>query len=189
MDKELDGISFVATYRQYYEIELPVEIIKNRNTQNMPCSSGEEKFDEKRNRVALNRMMSDAGCVVPFIERNENDTEICRNKKDARIAHKIYEGDGIYYDLYGRKNIALPCKQMHVVPRQSFTSPEWNNQTWISALFMKISKVTEQQQAYSMLSFFAEVGGTVGLLLGVSVYQLRMLFDLIPHKFLFLISI
>jgi hypothetical protein len=44
---------------------------------------------------------------------------------------------------------------------------------------MKISKITEQQESYSFTSFYAEVGGFVGLLLGISVHQVSLIFDYI----------
>ena len=172
-DSELNGISFIAMYRQYYIVEISVEVILNRNTKRMPCIGSSGNIDEIRNRVAVDMMTKVLGCVVPYVDRTERRTPpICTNSTASDIAIQIYEGIGPYYDLYDWKNIPQPCKQNHVEPRKSFESPEWDNQTWINAQFMKMSKITEQQEAYPLESFYAEVGGFAGLLLGISVYQL-----------------
>ena len=68
-----------------------------------------------------------------------------------------------------------------MVPRKTLESLGRDDRTWINAKFMKISKVTEQQASYSFTSFYAEVGGFVGLLLGISVHQVAMLLDYIPN--------
>jgi hypothetical protein len=60
-DSELDGISFRAEYRQYYELEVPVDIIVNRNTDPMPCIDEEVNFDETRNKIAVDKMMEEVG--------------------------------------------------------------------------------------------------------------------------------
>ena len=180
MDEDLSGISFLARHKQFYTLKVPVHIIKNRNTVNKPCSSETENFDQKRNTIAVENMMEDLGCVVPFIERNKYKHPICINKTKAKIAEDIFEGYGPYYDLYNLNNIPLPCKQMHADPIQIFESPEWDGQTWVNAMFARNSRITEQQAAYSFHSLYAEVGGFVGLLLGISVYQLGSLIDIIP---------
>ena len=108
------------------------------------------------------------------------DRHICTDETAANIAVDIFESNGPFYDLYNWKQVPLPCNQIHVVPRKTFESPEWDNQTWINAKFMKISKITEQQESYSFTSFYAEVGGFVGLLLGISVHQVSLLLDYIP---------
>ena len=50
-DSELNGISFIAMYRQYYIVEISVEVILNRNTKRMPCIGSSGNIDEIRNRV------------------------------------------------------------------------------------------------------------------------------------------
>ena len=181
MDNELDGVSFVAQHKQYYTLEVPVDIIRNRNTDSMPCIQEGGNFDESRNKVTLKTMMEDIGCVVPYIERSESVCPICTNKTKAKTAEHIYGAYGNYYDLYRWDRVPLPCKHMHVEPRKTFESLDWFNRTWISARFMKIGKVTEQQAAYSFSSFYAEVGGFVGLLLGISLHQIGLLLDFIPE--------
>ena len=179
-DKELDGISFVAKSRMYYQLEVPVDIIINRDTKDMPCIGNAENFDENRGKVALEKMIEEVGCVVPFISRNETEAPICRNKTLAKTAIDILEARGKFYDIYNWEDVPLPCMQTFVEPQKTFESPEWDNQTWIDASFSKMSKVTKQLEAYSFISFYAEVGGFVGLLLGISFYQLADVLDLVP---------
>ena len=180
-DKELDGISFRAMYRQYYILEVPVDIIINRDTANIPCAQETENFDKKRNKIAVDKMIADLGCVVPFIERNETNEKICTSKNLSKTAVEIFEATGKYFDLFNWNQVPQPCQQIHVEPRKVFESPEWDNQTWINAKFLKTSKVTQQIPSYSFTSFYAEVGGFVGLLLGVSLHQVSRILDFIPY--------
>ena len=47
--------------------------------------------------------------------------------------------------------------------------------------FNKFIKTTKAQCAYQELDFIAECGGYVGLFLGISVFQLRELFQTLIH--------
>ena len=179
-DKDLDGISFVAKSGLYYELEVPVDIIINRNTKTRPCIGNSENFDANRNKVALEKMIEEVDCVVPFMNRNGTKASICQNVTFAKTAVEILEAHGKFYDLYNWIDVPLPCMQIFVDPRKTFDTPAWFNQTKIKASFLKMSKITQQREAYPFHSFYAEVGGFVGLLLGVSIYQLADLMDLIP---------
>ena len=183
-DKELDGVMFRVRYRQHYILEVPVDVIINRNTEDsMPCTQGSHHFDEARRTMIIKKMVSEVGCVVPYIIRNSSDEFICRDEDSAKIADLINEGKGKYYNLFNWKTLPLPCQQFHVEPRNAFEAPDWNNLTFISANFMKTSKVVEQLPAYSLLSFYAELGGGVALLLGISVHQLVVSFiDTLPGR-------
>ena len=180
MDEDLNGISFLAHNKQFYKLKVPIDIIRNRNTAAKPCTLENENFNKLRTEIAMEKMIELLGCVVPFIESEGNEYPICTNTTAATIAEEIFEGLGNYYDFYNSEKIPLPCNQMHADPIQIFDSPEWDGQTWINAKLMRNSRVTEQQAAYSFHSLYAEVGGFVGLLLGISVYQLGSLIDFIP---------
>ena len=174
-DNELNGIMFRARHMQHYILEVPVDIIISRNTDSKPCSDEVENFDETRRKIAMKKMTEKAGCVVPYIKRNDSEAKICTNESSAETADSIYKAKGHYFDLYNWRDVPLPCNQIDVQPRNTFELLDWDNKTYISANFMKISKVTEQQASYSFTSFYAEVGGGVGLLLGVSVHQLALI--------------
>ena len=51
-----------------------------------------------------------------------------------------------------------------------------SNNTWLEISFEKYVKVSKTKAAYSFLSFIAEVGGYVGLFLGISINQISVIF-------------
>ena len=183
MDEDLTGISFIAKQKQFYKLKVPNDIIWNRHTDSKPGTELDDNFDELRNGIAKKNMMANAGCVVPYINNNDENLPICVNTMAAKIAEETFEGHGPYYDLYNSDLIPPPCRQMHVDPVPVFTEPEWDGQTWVNAVFMKKCRVTKQQASYTWHSLYAEVGGFLGLLLGISVYQLGSLIDFIPDIF------
>ena len=62
---------------QFYHLEVPVDIIINRNTTSIPGLEEEDKFDETRNKIAVDKRMDELGCVVPFIEVKEILKIVC----------------------------------------------------------------------------------------------------------------
>ena len=48
---------------------------------------------------------------------------------------------------------------------------KWNNFTGIVFEFQDVTRVFEQKLAYTLFSFYGEIGGYMGLLLGYSICQ------------------
>ena len=66
-DKELDGTIFRARHGHRYILEVHLDI----NIISAPCLTEDVNFDEVHQGVALDTMIAEVGCVVPFINRNK----------------------------------------------------------------------------------------------------------------------
>ena len=116
------------------------------------------------------------GCTTPY---GPHKDQICKNKENGtKVFDKYVETiDGHKYDC---KN---PCK--YIISRPFITSdlsnqPNINGQkvAYFKIYFKRNIKFTRAHYLYSELSLIAEIGGYVGLFLGVSVNQITMLMDI-----------
>ena len=116
------------------------------------------------------------GCTTPY---GPHKDQICKNKMNGtKVFDKYVETiDGHKYDC---KN---PCK--YIISRPFITSdlsnqPNINGQkvAYFKIYFKRNIKFTRAHYLYSELSLIAEIGGYVGLFLGVSVNQITMLMDI-----------
>ena len=112
------------------------------------------------------------GCTTPFVR---NKTNICvdpdKAKKALEIQSDIFDGDN---SILGN---ACPKSCLHV--KSSFGRQESydieNDENYVPGAlkiyFQHDIKVSKSYWSYSGLSLLAEVGGYVGLFLGISVQQ------------------
>ena len=111
------------------------------------------------------------GCTTPF---GSNKTHICTNKTIMKEAIKYHDEKVI--DVESIKECINPCKT--IIPTLSFRQRlEDQIVSLLTLEFPSRVKGIEAYQAYIFISFIAEVGGWVGLFLGVSVLDLRGLFS------------
>ena len=155
-------------------------VVKSRDTTRAPCHAG--NHDQARTRAAIQRMEQEVGCLVPYIDRSTTETGICTNSTRATVAREIFEAKKEFYDVYSFEKVPLPCLQVTVEPRVLQQSLDWYNNTHIDVKFTKESKFIVQEPAYTFLTFICEVGGIVGLMLGVSVNQIGSLLDIFLEK-------
>ena len=66
-DKELDGTILRARHGRRYNLDVHVDII----IISAPCLAEDFNFDEIHRGVALDKMIAEVGCIVPFIKRNK----------------------------------------------------------------------------------------------------------------------
>ena len=111
------------------------------------------------------------GCTTPF---GVNKTNICTNQTTAKQVLKMYN------DIWKQDtSCKVPCKRYSINP---IKLNEHDNHKRYGYTEVKLQLedgvvMSEEIFLYSILSMIAEVGGYVGLFLGVSVYQLTEL----PH--------
>jgi hypothetical protein len=118
--------------------------------------------------------MDTYGCTTPF---GPNKTHICTNETVALQALELY--NDAFLD---HKNLCdSPCSYIMV----RATKTKNTIQRYVDGkrnAFMKITlreniKVTTGHELYSVLSLIAEIGGYVGLFLGVSINQVTVIID------------
>ena len=115
-------------------------------------------------------LMKEYGCVPPFFENKEN---ICSNETISKLVSKYWDSTKYY------TNCSDPCKEMSV-------HATWikNNKQDLQAIlyFQRRVKVVKSYYAYSGLSLIAEIGGYIGLFLGVSINQITYLTSFIHER-------
>ena len=115
------------------------------------------------------------GCTTPF---GPNKTEVCTNKSLFDQASRLYQ-DGI---TQSNSKCLLPCSTViptYAIRKRSlgFAKP------MIELEFPSKINVIKAFPAYTLLSLIAEIGGYVGLFLGVSVLDLKNFTRFAKKKF------
>ena len=119
--------------------------------------------------VVENESMEMLGCTTPF---GPNKTKICTNSTKGREATRIHAR---YLSPDSRTVLPIawchyPCSYFLVSSKQF----EEGGCTYgcVSLNFEQLIQVTKSHYTYSELSMIAEIGGYVGLFLGISVNQI-----------------
>ena len=127
--------------------------------------------------------MKTIGCTTPFGLELDN---ICTEQNKSVEAVKLF----LKISANGKEvdDCPYPCHFL----RTGITNMEYKDKTshdngriWLA--FDKYIKVTTSNYSYTGLELLAELGGYVGLFLGLSVFDLRHVFnkiynDLMPNK-------
>ena len=121
--------------------------------------------------------MDKIGCTTPFGLELDN---ICTEQ------NKSLEALEMFLDiLLNQKNTKCPYPCNFLINR--ITTTKYRDQTSVDKImltFDKYIKVTTSTYGYTELELLAELGGYVGLFLGLSVFDLRLVFDKISNIFM-----
>ena len=142
------------------------------------CST-EPEFDQdlctdaRAERTSLKKL----GCTTPF---GPNKDKICQDQESGSKALKIYKD--MFVDNVN--NCHRPCS--FVVTKAIKTRQTWQNgnknYSSLTIYFDEYIKITDAHYLYSGLSLIAEIGGYVGLFLGVSINQVSILMHTLLDK-------
>ena len=113
--------------------------------------------------------MSSLGCTTPY---GNNKSLAC---KDKNLAEKAV---AIFNDIsWSEHNECCPqsCKYFMISKSNERSTKTENNATFITLSFTKFIRVSKSDYSYQGLELIAEVGGYVGLFLGISINQLTHL--------------
>ena len=112
-------------------------------------------------------MMKNVGCTVPFFNKRKH---VCTDPENAAKALEIYHKNTFAFD----KNCPKACNYLKV-----FLIPTDHSWYWRNGAVLNFGdddiQVTEAYPDYGELSMFADIGGYVGMFLGLSVSQLASL--------------
>ena len=151
------------------DIFVKVDILRNLKTKQMPCEK--QNYDEEYTKFLIQKMLSVAGCVVPWVQRNETE-KICMDEANATIAENVYQ-DIKKKNLIDNEDAPAPCEYLET--SLEVLKTEINSEGDYKKLHVHlrpVAKMIEQVDGYTFLSFLAEVGGYLGLFLGMSIYHL-----------------
>ena len=102
------------------------------------------------------------------------------------MQNKSLEALELFLDiLLNKKKAECPYPCNFLINRISITKyrdGKNNNEIWLK--FEEYIKVTTSTYGYTELELLAELGGYVGLFLGLSVFDLRMVFSKIFNNFM-----
>ena len=145
------------------------------------CNTDKEYSKDVCINAAIEKeLLNKVGCTNPF---GPNKTEICTGQDEAMKTIAIISdaNENAKVDCYH------PCSFSTITLSEKM---EWNvlkhfnfTNTKVRLNFPEIIKVTESYYTYSLLSLIAEIGGCVGLFLGVSINMVTNLLEYLVAKF------
>ena len=124
------------------------------------------------------------GCTTPF---GPDKSKICNIKSDALVAHGIYHYRGAHN--WDDTNSTIEC--LNPCSIFTFTTKKFNNislparaagSAVIHISFERFIKETTEYYIYTEINLIGEVGGYVGLFLGISINQVIYLMDFTVSK-------
>ena len=121
------------------------------------------------------KSLATVGCTSPYAT---NKSKICTDAYNGKTASNIYlknmisgtkNNEGCYYPcVYLKVSSTVSSKDLHI-PERAFVDFD----------FEELIQETKSYYTYSGLSLIAEIGGYVGLFLGISVNQMPNLLEIL----------
>ena len=145
--------------------------------------------DQCVDKIIQRESLEKVGCTTPF---EIDKSRICANVSNAIKALKIYD-EGMNMWRWNGSDILpseclIPCSiftfstEAINSKKVIFNNPE-SPHAMVEIKFEDLIKVTTEYYTYTAVSLIAEIGGYVGLFLGISVNQIINLIDILVEKF------
>ncbi|TDG45430.1 hypothetical protein AWZ03_008196 [Drosophila navojoa] len=160
-----------AGINEQIEIKLQSQYFSNVETHKETCSRKEGYSDLKCGEICIWHDLSDeSDCSGPWmhdmIYEPCNDSDSMRNL--IKNYKAVYESDDDY-----ECNCMEPCESRifttYIQSRKTFSQPEPRTLLYIYYTTKLISQMIEERPSYDTTQFIADVGGSLGFLLGLSV--------------------
>ena len=155
-------------------IDLDHEVNHELNSEGRPCNNEPEYDKDLCTDAELeSKSLETFGCTTPF---GANKDKICQDQVIGSKALKLYK------DTFMNKratNCNSPCS---FVSTKAMKTREIYGDGFVKMFLKENIQVIEAYHLYSGLSFIAEVGGYVGLFLGVSVNQISTMVNAVLDK-------
>ena len=115
------------------------------------------------------------GCTPRFVSRNDH---ICKDEEDLQKAIEIYQSKL----SLSNGSCLHPCNYVLITGVNVNLDAKSSSRNILNIRFDEMVTIFQAKYDYSFESMIAEIGGYVGLFLGVSVYQITGLIDYILSK-------
>ena len=127
------------------------------------------------------------GCTTPF---GPNKTKICTDANKGKNSSEIYWKFMFDFSKYNYEECYYPCSYFIASTKQD-TRKTYDKSpgSGIHLSFERLIQETKSYYTYSELSLIAEIGGYVGLFLGISVNQMPYLLDILGASLSRIISL
>lgn len=163
-------------------VDLEHEIHTSIDTLDEPCNDHPQySHDQCAHDQLFQESLKTLGCTTPF---GTNKEYICTNVSKAQNATELYAN---YFEGY-IDTCLTSCTLTNIrttLTKEAFhgvLTGDGKKVGMMEITFRKLIKVTSSYYTYTALSLVAEIGGYVGLFLGVSVFHVTSLFDLILEQ-------
>ena len=135
-----------------------------------PCEHYENGRDDCIHSAVSKNTLCNIGCQTPYGPLDKS--EICTEPEKARKAEEIFKEISETNITLANELCPKSCRYL-LMSFGSFKDDfqDGNSHGYISISFEKFIKVSRSRYSYNALELLAEVGGYVGLFLGVSVNQ------------------
>ena len=172
-----DYTSILVSNNHMILININHEVFQALSTEEQACHNDYIR-DECIDEFVTQKMMQIQGCTTPFVT---NKSHICTDpdkaKKALAIQSDILDGD--------REILVNACPKSCVQVRMVFGSQRVDDiglddndvPGELSLYFQHTIEVSKSYWSYTGLSLFAEIGGYVGLFLGVSLHQVSNILE------------
>ena len=138
------------------------------------------QMDGCNNNGIEKKSLETVGCTTPY---GPNKTKICTDANKGQKALEIYWKFIYSFSEKNYEGCFYPCSYFRVSTKKSIESHFYPNSALVVLNFEQLIQETKTYYTYSELSMIAEIGGYVGLFLGISVNQIPYLFDILGLSF------
>lgn len=172
-----NSAGFLLKSKTWYKKRIEFEFFKFLDYGGDKCESDPNyHFDFCQEEHILKTSLKEIGCSTPY---GFNLDFVCTDKERPSKALKLLN------DMRLTKNISKeecphPCNFIQTKLETIMESGDGDGKMsdiYLEMEFDQFIKVTESYISYTELEFFAEIGGYLGLFLGISVFSLSQVFD------------
>ena len=151
------------------------EIINFLKFEDQGCVSDPDySYDQCVDTFYYNETLKSVGCTTDLGSNLDN---VCEKGSDAEEKAKSKVKKIFLYSVNHTLVCAFPCQLMKTQLSPSLTDGALNSEKDFTVEMHQYIKVTNFRYSYTELELLAELGGYVGLFLGVSVFHLSDLFS------------
>ena len=164
------------------DIDLNHEVFEVLDYEGEPCiNSAEYSRDKCIEDLITKTSMEMVGCSTPYLE---DKSSICTDLEKATFANQIYEEGKLRAFLDIVPECPKPCQFLMINFGRTKTNTIEKPKAELFIRFQRYIKVSKVGITYQGLELFAEFGGYLGLLLGVSINQLPEMISGLCSKFI-----
>ena len=139
-----------------------------------PCNTDNTyQMDECYTKETEKTSLATVGCTTPY---TSNKTNICTDANKGLAALNIYN-KFMFYTSKNYEGCYHPCSYLIVSSKEFLSHSTYFMFSNITIYFPQVIQETKTQYTYSGLSLIAEIGGYVGLFLGISINQITNLLE------------
>ena len=153
-----------------------------------PCNNEKTyQMDACNHNGTEKQSLEEFGCTTPF---GPNKTKICTDANKGKNSSEIYWKFMFDFSKYNYEECYYPCSYFVASTKQD-TRKTYDKSpgSGIHLSFERLIQETKSYYTYSELSLIAEIGGYVGLFLGISVNQMPYLLDILGASLSRIISL